>query len=240
MHNRMLCDNSDPDLRQEMRRLSRLRHFSRGQTVLADGEAPQIVGNVVDGVLRMQKTLIDGRQHIVGLLVPTDMFGRVFAGPSRFALEAATDVTLCCFERSALERLLARHPELEHGLMLSVLDELDAAREWILLLGGHTVRGRVATFLLIFARRWPNLGCPQAGEAPRRCEVGVPISRRDIAQYLGTRDETLSRVIQSLCREGLISVKNANTFVIEDLDLLAEASGNAEFLEMPNTATALS
>ena len=232
IHNRMLCGNSDPDLRDELRRLSSIRQFRKGQTIQSDDELPQIVGNVVAGVLRMRKTLIDGRQHIVGLLVPTDMFGRVFSGPARFAIEAATDATLCCFERKALENLLSRHPELEHGLMLSVLDELDAAREWILLLGGHTVRERVATFLLIFARRWPNLGCPR-DESGMPYEVTVPVSRRDMAQYLGTRDETLSRVIQGMARDGIISLRGHDTFVIVDLDALAEASGNAEFLQTP-------
>lgn len=214
--------------------MSRLRRFSKGQTILADEELPEIVGNVVSGVLRMQKTLRDGREHIVGLLVPTDMFGRVFSGPSRFAIEAATDVTLCCFERAALEGLLRRHPELEHGLMLSVLDELDAAREWILLLGGHTVRERVATFLLIFCRRWPNLGCPRGPEAP--CDVQIPVSRRDMAQYLGTRPETLSRVIHGMVEDGLISAPEPSHFVIEDLEGLLEASGNADFLELGGPA----
>jgi CRP/FNR family transcriptional regulator len=230
IHQRMLCGNSDPELREELRRVSRLRHFRKGETVLPDGEPPRMVGNVVSGVLRMQKTLPDGRQHIVGLLVPTDMFGRVFSGPSRFAIEAATDVTLCCFERRELEDMLRRHPVLEHGLMISVLDELDAAREWILLLGGHTVRERVATFLLIFARRWPNLGCGQQPVAePRR--VQIPISRRDMAQYLGARVETLSRAIHSLGADGLIEAEDSAHFRILDLPGLVAASGNTEFLD---------
>ena len=207
-----------------------MRTFRTGETVLADEQPPRFVGNVVSGVLRMQKTLPDGRQHIVGLLVPTDMFGRVFSGPSRFAMEAATDVTLCCFDRRELESLLQRHPELEHGLMISVLDELDAAREWILLLGGHSVRERVATFLLIFARRWPNVTFGQQPPA-RPHRVQVPISRRDMAQYLGARVETLSRAIHSLVDDGLIEAEDSARFRILDLAGLVAASGNSEFLD---------
>ncbi|WP_328600457.1 cyclic nucleotide-binding domain-containing protein [Mesorhizobium xinjiangense] len=60
----------------------------------------------------MQKTLYDGRQLIVGILMPSDMFGRVFSSTSNVSIEAATDVTLCCYSRAGFESLLLQFPAL--------------------------------------------------------------------------------------------------------------------------------
>jgi Cyclic nucleotide-binding domain len=99
---------SGSELQKEIGSISRIRHVRAGETILAESAPSNIVGNVVSGALRLVKTLSDGRQQIVGLLLPSDMFGRVFASSSRFAVEAATDAVLCCFDRSAFEVILAR------------------------------------------------------------------------------------------------------------------------------------
>lgn len=220
-----VCAKASPRLLERLSRASRIRHFKAGETIIADDDDAGLVGHVVDGVLRMQKTMPDGRQQIVGLLMPTDIFGRVFAERTNFALEAATDATLCCFDRSAFESILAQFPELEHDVLMSVLDELDAAREWMLLLGCQTVRERIASFLLIVARRWPRGLGPERGTGPT-AEISIPISRQDMASYLGTRVETISRVIQSFAREGLIQILGPQRLEILDFDRLVEISGN--------------
>lgn len=217
----------DPAAREELSGICRMRSFGRGATVLAEGEPPDFVGTVFSGLLRLQKILPDGRGAIVGLLSPGDMFGRVFGGPTRFAIEAATDVTLCTCPRRRLEALLARRPELEHRFLLHMIDELDASREWILLMSGRTVTERVATLVLLFRGRWPNGGShaePRAGPET----VRIPLSRSDMAQYLGTRVETLSRTVKALVRAGVVEDPEPGLFVIRDLDALMDASGNAE------------
>lgn len=103
--------------------ISRLRVFPRDAVVVPQGGALEYVGNVVRGVLRMERLLSDGRSQIVGLLVPSDMFGRVFSERSDYSIEAATEVTLCCFERHAFEALVRTCPDLEHAVLLAVLDE---------------------------------------------------------------------------------------------------------------------
>ncbi|MCR4264612.1 Crp/Fnr family transcriptional regulator [Nitratireductor sp. ZSWI3] len=210
-----------------MERLSHIRTFKAGATILAEGEDMPIVGNVVSGVLRVQKTISDGRQQIVGLLLPPDMFGRVFAPLSPFAIEAATDVTLCCFPRPAFEKLLTAHRELEHRMLLTVLEELDAAREWMLMLGCQTVAERVASFLLILHRRFKD-SCREADIGWARMYVEIPISRRDMAAYLGTTVETISRTIQTMARKNVIRMLDTRHFEIVDEKRMVKMSGREE------------
>ena len=86
----------------ELNALCRIHRYEPGQTVAVDGEHTDYIGFVKSGFLRMQKTLSDGRQHIVGLLVDGDMFGQVFSGPLHFDIEAATEAQICAFKARAL------------------------------------------------------------------------------------------------------------------------------------------
>jgi CRP/FNR family transcriptional regulator, anaerobic regulatory protein len=228
IRHRSVCSSADPKLQAELQRISHIRHFKAGETVIGEDEKARILGNVVSGVLKLVKTMADGRQQIVGLLLPSDLFGRAFSESSHFAVEAATDVTLCCFERPAFENLLRRNPEIEHSMLLSVLDELDAARDWMVLLGCQTVLERVATMLLILDIR--TRGLHGAGAKPQDAEcVTVPISRRDMAIYLGTTVESISRAVQHLSRAGMIRILDPQHFEIRDRGRLIETSGREEF-----------
>lgn len=217
-----MCSGLDLPIRMELERLARIRRFHAGETVLGEQETVTSVGNVVAGILRMQKTLLDGRQQIVGLLLPHDMFGRVFTSVSHVAIEAATDATLCCYNRVNFEELIKRHSELEHRVLRSVAHELDAAQDWMLLLATQTVTERVATFLLLLwrrARQQENM----RKKSPQIVEV--PISRKDVASYLGTTVESVSRSIQSMVRGNAISIVDTTHIQIENLGLLLELSG---------------
>ena len=227
-----LCSKVDVDLQKELARISHHRAYGVGETVLAEMEATFFVGIVVSGVLRMQKTLDDGRQQVVGLLFQSDFFGRVFGAFSDYAIEAASDVTLCCYERRAFERLMERFPELEHQLMLSTLDELDAARKWMMLLGCQTAPERIASFFLMLGHRGNAEERPQGA----RLSVQVPISRRDMASYLGTTAETVCRVIQAMKRQGIIKIRDAQNFEVLDMRKLARMSGGDDLPARPLTA----
>lgn len=216
-----------------LKRICRVRTYRAGQTVIADQTEPSFTGCIAEGILRMQKTLPDGRQHIVGLLVSHDMFGRVFHHRSNFDVEAATDARVCCFDRRALEDLLSRDTALERLFLVNVLDELDAAREWIILLGCRRVSERLAAFLLILCRRWTNVHGVLSGNA-ERIRVHVPIGRADLANYLGTRPETISRAVHALADDGVIAIHDSQTFDILNLPRLVATAGNGGFgLERP-------
>ncbi|MFQ6755057.1 Crp/Fnr family transcriptional regulator [Cereibacter sphaeroides] len=227
-HHAGLRRGLSPATLRKLDAISRLRVFPRDAVVVPQGGALEYVGNVVRGVLRMERLLADGRSQIVGLLVPTDMFGRVFSERSDYSVEAATEVTLCCFERHAFEALVRTCPDLEHAVLLAVLDELDAAREWITLRAGPTVAARLATYLLMLCRRWPHQTSELTQDA-KRIVVNVPIARNDLAHYLGTTVESISRAVQAFSRDGIISILTPLRFEILDLPALIALSDNEEF-----------
>lgn len=205
--------------KQELLRLAKIRNYRAGETVLAEGGDIVFVGNVVSGVLRLQKSLHDGRQQIVGLLQPSDMFGRVFTQVSHVAIEAATNAKICCYNRSRFERLITNFPEIEHTLLRSMSKELDMAQDWMLLLATQSVTERIATFLLVF---YKDIDVYQQGHAVG--VVNVPICRRDMAGYLGTTVESLSRSIQKMARDQIIQIVTPQQFHVIDLHHLVSIS----------------
>lgn len=225
IYNRSVCRVASPEAMAQLNRISHIRKFARGTVIQGQGEASDIVGNIVEGVVKLSSASASGDDHIVGLLFPSDFFGRLFAEESQFAYEAVTDVTLCAMNKSGFERFLMDHPEVEHEMLKAKLDELDAVREWAAITNGHTTMQRVATLLFVFSRRSRNQH-REHGDLSSPV-VHVPLSRRDIADYLGTTPETLSRNIQTLARGKVIRIINAKHFELLNASELVRHSGES-------------
>ncbi|MBC7282943.1 Crp/Fnr family transcriptional regulator [Hoeflea sp.] len=225
VHSRSLCNASSPGALAQLNHIAHRRTFPRGSIIQAQGENCNIVGNIVEGVVKLSSASFNGDEHIVGLLFPSDFLGRLFAEESRFSYEAATDVTLCSMNKPAFERFLLDHPTVEHEMLKAKLDELDAVREWAAITSGHTTMQRVATLLYVFSRRTKNLHLDGDMQSPSI--VQVPLNRRDIADYLGTTPETLSRNIQTLARSKVIRIINAKHFELLDTNELIKHSGES-------------
>ena len=207
-------------------RLSRRRLVPAGQTILGEGEAHTIFANIVSGVVKLTKTLDDGRQHIIGLLFASDFLGRAFRRDNPYFAEAATDVELCVFPAAGFEKLLPDHPGLEHRLFQFTLTELDACQEWMLLLARKRAEERVASFLLMIAKRVPSVQCRHA-ENRAGSHFQLPLSRAEISDCLGLTIETVSRQMTRLKTKGVIELVNYREIVIPDVRALQEAAYDA-------------
>jgi CRP/FNR family transcriptional regulator len=225
IRHRAICSALSGDELQSMNRIARQRFIPAGQTISADSEQETAFANIVAGVVKLTKTLADGRQQIVGLQFPPDFLGRTFAKVSPHAAEAATDVELCTFPKRDFEAVLKRHPDLEHRLFEETLDELDAAREWMLLLGRKTAQEKVATFLLLLARRVPHIGCVHTAET-NFAAFRLPLTRADMADYLGLTLETVSRQMTKLKSLGAIELIDNREIVVPGQELLEELAGD--------------
>jgi len=197
-----------------------------GQTILGEGEANTIFANIVSGVVKLTKTLDDGRQHIIGLLFASDFLGRAFRRDNPYFAEAATDVELCVFPAAGFEKLLPDHPGLEHRLFEFTLTELDACQEWMLLLARKKAEERVASFLLMIAKRVPNMGFPHAVKRGG-IHFQLPLSRAEVSDCLGLTIETVSRQMTRLKTKGVIELINYREIVIPDVRALQEAAYEA-------------
>lgn len=225
VRNRAVCAALREDELSELNRIARRKLVHAGETILSDQEPASFLGNIVSGVVKLTKTLADGRQQIVGLQFPPDFLGRAFSAKNPYFAEAATEVELCCFQRPDFERLMSDHPDLEHRLFERTLHELDAAREWMVLLGRKTAEEKVASFLLMLANRSAMIGCAD-DETPNEARFVMPLTRSDIADYLGLTIETVSRQITRLRVRGIIRPLDSRTFLVPNLELLTRAAGH--------------
>lgn len=199
--------------------IARQRFFAAGQTILSDQEETEFFANIVSGTVKLAKTLADGRQQIVGLQFPPDFLGRAYGSENPYFAEAATDIELCCFPHDDFERLLKKYPGLEHRLFEHTLSELDSAREWMLLLGRKTAEEKVASFLRMIALRVPNVGCKHSEEL-NFVQFELPLTRADIADYLGLTIETVSRQFTRLRTQGVIEIANKREISVPDMHAL--------------------
>lgn len=218
-----------PETRKTLSAMRRLVRYACGAIVIHEGETSDVVGLVRSGVLRMQKNMLDGRQPVVGLLVEGDLFGRVFNGPSDFSVEAAADAEVDIFPRAPFEALLRRAPDLDRVVLLNSLNELDRARDWMIILSNQKVINRVAGFLVVLCTRFAEvdhiLTPRQDGIA-----VKVPISRIDLAHLLGTRPESISRALHALADAGEVDILAPDLILVRDADALAARAGEEDLV----------
>lgn len=195
------------------------RRFEAGDTVLWRGEELEYVASVVEGVAALSKTMEDGRTQMVGLLLPSDFIGRPGRREIEFDVTATTDLTLCCFKRAPFEALVEETPHVAQRLMELALDELDAARDWMLLLGRKTAREKIATFIEMLVRR-------AHFDGTQGIRQDLPMTRDQIANYLGLTLETVSRQLNALKKEGVLAFPDRRHFEVLDLAALQDATGD--------------
>lgn len=221
IRHRAVCARCDTDELAHLEKMKSYKTVSAGEVIYWRGEPLEYVSSVVDGVASLSKTLDDGRVQMVGLLLPSDFIGRPGRVEIAFDVTANTDVTLCRFERKAFENLIQTTPHLAHRLMELSLDELDAARDWMVLLGRKTAREKVATFLELLAKR--NLAPDQSGSDA----LDLPMTRDQIANYIGLTLETVSRQLNAFKADRIIALDGRRTINILDAKALRSATGEA-------------
>jgi CRP/FNR family nitrogen fixation transcriptional regulator len=191
------------------------RSFGRDEEIYAEGDRSDCWFKVVLGTVRICKLMADGRRHIAEFFYAGDCFGLDGVGERTFSAEAVGDVTVMRYPRAETERLLYKRPELAGRMCNMTLRNLAHAQTRMLLLGRMTAAERVATFLLELAER---------RDVQRALDV--PMSRNDIADYLGLTIETVCRVLSAFKRDGAIAIPAPHRIELCDRDAL-EAVGEA-------------
>lgn len=193
------------------------RRHGAGEVVFDEGDVADSVFNVTRGAVKTYKLLPDGRRQITGFLFEGDFFGLV--GPGRdsyaFSAETITAVEVCRFDRRRLDDLLEHNHELEHRMLGIASNELAALQDQMLLLGRKTAKERLASFIVQLSRRAVGRGL---ADDP----VHVPMSRSDIADYLGLTTETVSRTMTQLKTSGVIALMSESRINVRDPVALSE------------------
>jgi CRP/FNR family transcriptional regulator, nitrogen fixation regulation protein len=187
--------------------------YQRNVEIFGEADAAEYLYKVVSGTIRTYKILSDGRRQVGGFYLPGDVFGLEFGDAHTLSAEAVTDAKVLVVKRSALTALAARDTGVARELYQLTARELRRAQERVLLLI-KSAQERVASFLLEMTERTPT------GNS-----IDLPMSRQDIADYLGLTIETVSRTLTSLESAAAIEVPTSRHIVLRNRAALSRLNG---------------
>jgi CRP-like cAMP-binding protein len=184
-------------------------HFERNSEIYGEGEPADYVYKVLSGTVRTSKVLSDGRRQIGAFYLPGDTFGLEVGDEHSFCAEAMTEASVAVVKRSAVAAEAQRDSHVARELWASTARELARAQSHLMLLI-KSAQERVAAFLLEMADRVPDT----AG-------IELPMSRQDIADYLGLTIETVSRTLTQLESKAAIELPRSRHIVLRNRSALA-------------------
>lgn len=223
IRHKAVCARCEPDELAQLEEIKYYRTVAAGQNILWAGDRMDFVASVVSGVASLTQTMEDGRRQMVGLLLPSDFIGRPGRELARFDVTAVAETVICCFRRKPFEKLLADMPHVQQRLLEMALDELDAARDWMLLLGRKTAREKIASLLAIIAKRASQETKLRPGEP---VVFDLPLTREAMSDYLGLTLETVSRQFSALKREGIIRLEGNRHVIVPNMSRLKAETGD--------------
>jgi CRP/FNR family transcriptional regulator len=185
---------------------------SAGTLFVDEGDPARFFYNINAGTVRLFKSLADGRRQITGFMGVGQFLGLSVSGRYAFSAEAMENVEICRFDRVEMKQVFDDFPALERRLLDVTTHELVIAQDQMMLLGRKTAAERVASFLLAWAERQES--CPAGQKIPEQFVLPLPMTRMDLADYLGLTLETVSRSLNQMKREGLIDLATPHAVVI--------------------------
>ena len=187
-----ICRRLDPDTLANLRSLGTMQRLQAGQAVFHEGDEVKRVFMLANGSMKIYTLLADGRRQITGFMFAGDFLGISIDDEYAFTAEALVPSELWWFTRDAFERFVEANPKVERELYRLAAHELAAAQAQMVLLGRKTAAERVASFFLSLLERQELVRCEPM------TQFDLPMSRLDIADYLGLTKETVSRMLAHL------------------------------------------
>jgi CRP/FNR family transcriptional regulator, nitrogen fixation regulation protein len=200
------------DLTGTMELIGAPMNFARNVEIFGEGEPADYLYKVLSGTVRTYRVLCDGRRQIGAFYFAGDIFGLEAGSDHQFSAEAISDAQVLVIKRSALVGLANRDGEVARQLWSFTARELQRAQDHVLLLIKNAQQ-RVATFLLEMAERSAESGAFE-----------LPMSRQDIADYLGLTIETVSRALTQLEIEATIALPTSRRVVLRSREALNQLS----------------
>jgi CRP/FNR family nitrogen fixation transcriptional regulator len=179
--------------------------YGKDEEIYGEDEPAEYVYQVIQGSVRTYKLLSDGRRQIGAFHLPGDVFGLESGSNHRLAAEAIVDTTVRLVKRRSLDQAAGTDVNIARKLWTMTAGDLRHAEDHMLLLGRKSAMERVASFLLEMDRRLAITGM-----------MALPMSRRDIGDYLGLTLETVSRALSQLHGEGVLGFSGARQIVLRN------------------------
>lgn len=194
-----VCDALEPDDLASLNLLKEKVCFNPKETLFYQDDSALSVYNVTSGSVRLYKLLPDGRRQIVGFMMPGDFIGLSLSERNGYSADAIDTVHACRFNRADFVSFVVAKPNLLRKLHEAATHELTLAQDHMVLLGRRSADEKMASFLVTMRDRLIRLGSSAV-------TIPLPMTRQDLADYLGLTLETVSRVISRLGRERVLLV----------------------------------
>lgn len=192
-----------------------------GEAVFWEGDTASHLFQIVEGCLRLYRILADGRRAIIGFRFGGETLGMACQNTYGYTAETVTAVRLRRIGRNRIWAATDGADLLQPVLMARIFEEMAAAQRHIIVLGQLGAEERVANFLISFA-------CRTGSDRRRPVAVELPMTRLDIADYLGLTIETVCRVISKFKREGMIAPDGRHRIILKDISALLHLAGELE------------
>ena len=209
---------SDEDLKA-LHKIGSRMHFARGETIFNEGDSAEYAYKIASGTVRLCKHMPDGRRQIAQFLFGGEFFSFMDLQEHSFSAEAVNDVVLLCYPQKQIERLGEERLTLRKRFASLLTRRVRDIQNHLVMLGRQTAKERVAAFLLHVIE---HTGIDKNGV------MELPMSRQDIADYLGLTIETVCRVLSAMKRNGLVDIPNLHQLVIRKPAVLAELAEGGE------------
>lgn len=202
-------NTAPPAIAEVMQRLGLPMTFAKDEEIFGQDEDADLVHMVVSGAVRTTRLLSDGRRQVGAFYYPGDLIGLETGPIHRFSAEAICDSNVLVVRRSAL-KAFAGDGQLDRAIWEATRRELERTQEHLLLLGRKTACEKVASFLMSLAER------------ERSERVFLPMSRQDMADYLGLTIETVSRMLSQLQTSSVVEFDGCRRFKVKRWEALEQ------------------
>jgi CRP/FNR family nitrogen fixation transcriptional regulator len=186
-------------------------NFAADRRIYADGDEARSYYKVVSGVVRTCQFLSDGRRQIDAFYLSGDVFGFEVGTSHRLSAEAVVNCAVIAFRRRGTETIIATDDRIARQFFSYAMACLEQSRLHCLLLGRGSAAQKISAFLLEMMDR------SDAGAT-----VDLPMSRQDIADYLGLTVETVSRTLSQMERDGTIALPTTRKVVLKQRRVLED------------------
>lgn len=192
-------------------------------TLFMEGDPADHVYKVVRGTICLYTLLANGRRQVLRFCRVGDIFGLAPMETYRYSADTLTNASVMRIRRNQLDTKMDANPVVRAAILGSIHDELASMQKHLLLLGRKTAAERVASFLFSMFEHPTYEG--NDGQT-----VELPMTRTDIADYLGITQETVCRVLGQLKRKGVIRITDPHRIELLQGDVLEDAAEDESIL----------
>tara|TARA_B100001059_G_scaffold232922_1_gene271736 strand:+ start:152 stop:865 length:714 start_codon:yes stop_codon:yes gene_type:complete len=202
---------------KEFSEISTNKKFKNKVNIFLQQDEAKKFYNITEGNVKIYQLMDDGRIQIIGFLYPGDFFGSFKKGKYNYCAEAIGDVHVCVFEQNKLDSYIEKNVSLVKELLNQTSHELTLVQDRISVLGKFDATERLSKFIVNISEQRKKIGW-------QNNPISLPMTRQDIADYLGLTIETVSREISKLKTSNIIKIISPKQIFINDFEKLNHPS----------------